>query len=271
MKHEAGSKSNEWPLGRLLGAVVAIVLMNVSFTPRANAQDADALQVLKVMSDYVASQNTISFAYDTSIEVITPELQKIQFTSSGQMLLARPNKLQASRTGGYADVEFVFDGKTFTVYGKNLNAFTQMEAPGSIDQLVDRLRADYAIETPGADLLLSRVYDELSAGVIDAKHIGRGVIDGVECEHLAFRNQDTDWQLWVEVGDRPVPRKYLIVSKTMAAAPQYEMRIKDWSANVQVNADAFAFTPPPGATNVSLESLKNIDEIPAEIVTGDRQ
>jgi hypothetical protein len=45
---------------------------------------------------------------------------------------------------------------------------------------------------PGADLLLSRVYDELMADVIDAKHIGQGVVDGVECEHLAFRNPDID-------------------------------------------------------------------------------
>ena len=43
---------------------------------------------------------------------------------------------------------------------------------------------------------------EEDANVIDAKHIGRGVIDGVECEHLAFRNLDTDWQIWIEAGAR---------------------------------------------------------------------
>jgi len=56
----------------------------------------------------------------------------------------------------------------------------------------------------------------------------RAVVDGVECEHLAFRGVDTDWQIWIETGARPVPRKYVITSKTLAGAPQYTLRIKDW-------------------------------------------
>ena len=38
---------------------------------------------------------------------------------------------------------------------------------------------------PGTDLLLTNSFDELTATTIEAKHIGQGVIDGVECEHLA--------------------------------------------------------------------------------------
>ena len=68
---------------------------------------------------------------------------------------------------------------------------------------------------------------------MEAKHIGRGVIDGVECEHLAFRNFDTDWQLWVEVGDKPIPRKMVITSKTMNNAPQYTLRVKSWKTGVE--------------------------------------
>jgi hypothetical protein len=47
----------------------------------AQAQDAD--KVLKAMSDYVTSQKSLSISFDADIEVVTPELQKIQFTSSG--------------------------------------------------------------------------------------------------------------------------------------------------------------------------------------------
>ena len=204
---------------------------SLAVTPRAQAQDAG--KIVKAMSDYVAGQKTISLTFDSDIEVVTSELQKIQFTSSGQVLLSRPDKLRATRAGGYADVELVFDGKTVTVLGKHINAFAQTDAPGTIDQLIDRLRDQYNVAMPGADLLLSRVYDELMADVIDAKHIGQGVIDGVECEHLAFRTPDTDWQLWVEIGARPIPRKYVITSKTMAGAPQYTLRIKEWRTDAR--------------------------------------
>jgi hypothetical protein len=31
------------------------------------------------------------------------------------------------------------------------------------------------------------------ADIIDAEYGGLGAVDGVECEHLAFRGRDTDW------------------------------------------------------------------------------
>ena len=100
----------------------------------------------------------------------------------------------------------------------------------------------------------------MTSDVIDAKHIGRGVIDGVECEHLAFRDLDTDWQIWIEVGARPIPRKYVITSKAEAGAPQYTLRIKDWGTDVP--ADAFAFKPPQDAKKIAFDALANIDEVP---------
>ena len=123
---------------------------------------------------------------------------------------------------------------------------------------------------PGADLILSNVYDALSEGVLEAKHIGRGVIDGHECEHLAFRNNEVDWQIWVQLGDRPIPRKYVITSKAVAGAPQYTLLIKDWKAG-GVPDDAFAFSPPADAKKVDFKELKEMDEVPAGTVIGGSQ
>ena len=127
---------------------------NIAHGRYPNAQAQDAGKVLKAMTDYVTSQKIISITYDTDIEVITNDLQKIQFASSGQMLLNRPDKIRGSRVGGYADVELVFDGKMLTVLGKNLNAFMQTDAAGTVDQLVDRLRSEFSVAVPGADLIV---------------------------------------------------------------------------------------------------------------------
>jgi len=223
------------------------------------------------MSDYVSSQKTIELAFDSDIEVITPQLEKIQFTNSGEALLSRPDKLAAHRVGGYADVALHFDGKTASVFGKHINGYAQFEAPGSVDQLIHALRAGHGIAVPGADLLLSNSYDVLVAGVKETKHIGRGVIDGRECEHLAFRNFDTDWQLWVEVGEKPIPRKLVITTKTMNSAPQYTLRVKSWKTGVQPAADAFAFVPPAGAKKLSPDALIELDELPPGAQEGGNQ
>jgi hypothetical protein len=248
----------------MIGVVVAA---NFAFATISRAQD-DAAKLLKTMSDYVAIQKTISATFDSTIEVITPELQKLQFTSSGQVSLSRPGKLRATRTGGYADVELVFDGKTATIFGKNINAYAQIDAPGSIDELIDRLQGQTSMELPGADLLLSNAYAVLMSDVIDAKHIGQGVINGVDCEHLAFRDADTDWQIWIEIGPHPIPRQFIITSKAVTGGPQYTLRIKDWKTDAAVGGDTFVFSPPADAKKVDVSALSGIDEIPPGVVVG---
>lgn len=256
----------------LLAMLASALVATLAIAPAgAQAQESDAKAVLKAMSDYVSSQKTIELTFDSDIEVITPQLEKIQFTNSGEVLLSRPDKLRAHRLGGHADVAMVFDGKAVSIYGKHINGYAQFEAPGSVDQLFEALRAGHGVALPGADLLLSNSYDVLVAGVQEAKHIGRGVIDGRQCEHLAFRNFDTDWQLWVEAGEKPIPRKLVITSKTINNAPQYTLRVKDWKTDVKPAPDAFAFTPPAGAEKLSSDSLIELDELPPGAPEGGNQ
>ena len=218
--------------------------------------------VLKSMSDYVGSQKTIELTFDSDIEVITPQLEKIQFTNSGEALLSRPDKLRAHRVGGYSDVTLFFNGKTVSIFGKSANAYAQFKVAGTVDQLIEALRSGHGIALPGADLMLSNSYEVLVADVMEAKYMGRGVIDGVECEHLAFRNADTDWQLWVEVGDRPIPRKMVITSKTVNGAPQYTLRVKSWKTGGEHAPETFAFVPPAGMKKLKPDQLVDLDELP---------
>jgi hypothetical protein len=241
--------------------ISSVLATSVWLVCQASAQaGGDAEKLLKSMSDYVASQKAISVTYDSDIEVITSRLQKIQFTSSGQVQLSRPDKLRATRTGGYRDVEIVFDGKVLTVNNKDGKDYAQIEAAGTAEELVDVLREKHGVVAPGADLLLTNVFNVMMNDVVEAAVIGKGVIDGVECDHLAFRNIETDWQIWIEAGTKPIPRKYVITSKGIGEAPQYTLRIKDWKTDVA--ADAFAFKPDPAAKKIALGELGDIDEVP---------
>ena len=253
----------------MLAAVLAATF--AAAPARAKPQGDDAKSILKAMADYVGSQKTIELTFDSDIEVITPELEKIQFTNSGEALLSRPDKLRAHRVGGYSDVEMFFDGKTVSIFSKQINSYAQFDAPGSVDNLIEVPRSGHGVALPGADLLLSNSYDALVAGVREAKHIGRGVIDGVECEHLAFRNFDTDWQLWVEVGDKPIPRKLVITTKTLNNAPQYTLRVKKWKTGIKPAGNAFKFTPPAGAKQLSPDALIDLDELPRSATEGENQ
>jgi hypothetical protein len=157
----------------VLSAALALMLGLGGALSWATADEADARNMFRVMSGHMAAQKAISFQFETVLEVVTTDKQKLALASSGKVTLNRPDKIRVTRTGGFADVEFLFDGKTLTLLGKTENVYGQVEVPGTIDHLVDELR-DKGRPVPGADLLLSNVYDQLMPNVVDVKDLGSG-------------------------------------------------------------------------------------------------
>jgi hypothetical protein len=143
--------------------------------------------------------------------------------------------------------------------------------PGTVEHLVDELREKLHKPIPGADLLLPNVYDALMADVVDVKDLGSGVIGGTECDHLAFRNKDVDWQIWIAQGKQPYPCRYVVTANQVDQAPQYSIQIRDWKTGNDVAADDFAFKNATGAKKADIADLKDIDELPAHFAVGGGQ
>jgi hypothetical protein len=243
-----------------LAVVATAGITNIS---AARADAADAKNLLKAMSDYLAAQKAISFDYDVDLELVSTQQQKIALASSGSLILNRPDKVHLTRKGGFANAEMVFDGKTLTLLGKNTNLYAQVEAPGTIDQLVDALRDKYHRPVPAADLLISDPYKELMSEVNDVKDLGSGVIHGVECDHLAFRTKEVDWQIWIAQGARPYPCRYVITSKKVTGWPQYTIDIWAWKTGAEVASDGFKLEIPTGAKQLTPGEVAELNEIPA--------
>jgi len=256
-------------LHRLPGVVLPLIALLV-IPMGVTADEEDAKRLLKAMSDYLAAQQAISFDYDATLEVITKDKQKLALASSGSAVLNRSDKIRATRFSGFADVEMSFDGKTLTLLGKNLNIYAQQDVPGTIDHLIDELRK-HNRPLPAADLLLSDPYEALMLDVVDVKDLGSGVIGGVECDYLAFRAKEVDWQIWIAQGERPYPCRYAITSKFMDGEPQYSIQIKDWKTGEEVAATDFGFKNATDAKKVDLKDLKGTDELPEHFTIGDAQ
>jgi hypothetical protein len=263
---------------RVLGAT-AVVLAAVAFGMwSANAQEvpsapastttannprihSDARDLLKAMSDFMSSHPKLSFAYQSTIEAVSDDMQKLQFVSSGNVVVNRPDKIRVTRTGGLVDSELVFDGSMLSILGKNINAYAQIEEKGTLDDVSDRL-GEAGLEPPGADLLATDSFDALMNGVTDAKRIATAHVQGVECEFIAFRKDDVDFQLWIAKGGRPVPMRYVITSKLLGQAPQYTIETRDWKFGDEVAAADFSFTPPGSAKKVDLTEVSMFNELP---------
>ena len=244
-------------------ALAASVAGAMMISASARADEAQAKALFKAMSDYLAAQNAISLDYDSYLEIVTTQDQKVGLASSGSLTLNRPDKIRATRTGGFADVELVFDGKTATLIGKNANLYAQADVPGTIDHLVDELRDKYHRPLPAADLLMSNAYEQLMPLVKDAKDLGSGVIRGVECDHLAFRTEEVDWQIWIAQGARPYPCRYVITNTKVAGWPQYTIDVRTWKTGADVASESFKAAIASGAKKLGPIELTDFDELPA--------
>ncbi len=232
------------------------------------ADETDAKRILKAMSDYMGAQESLSFEFDATLEVVTHDEQKLALASSGTVTLIRPDKIRFARSGGFADVEMSFDGKTLTLVGKNHNLYTQIDVLGTIDHLVDELKDKYNRPLPAADLLMSNSYDELMRDVIDVKDLGSGVIGGIECDYLAFRTKEVDWQIWIAQGDSPFPYRYVITSKLLNHGPQYTIQLRNWKTGGDVVEPDFNFKNSTKADKVELKDLKGTDSLPDHFKKG---
>ena len=243
---------------------VPLLLFSVPGTADTTAIDPDADKILQSMSSYLGSLSSFSMKANIENEIVSDEGQKLQLSSFAGIAIERPGKMHITRKGTFADVEMVYDGKTFTLHSKGPNTYIQRNASGTVDDAIRLIEFETGLDAPGADLLFTDSYSILKSGVTRGEYFGTTMVDGVECHHLAFRENRVDWQLWVKVGSEPLPMKYVITSKWITAAPQYTVRIHDWNTKAQISASRFTFSAPKGARRIDGISFNEMGEVKTE-------
>jgi hypothetical protein len=86
--------------------------------------------------------------------------------------------------------------------------------------------------------------------------LGSVAVLGVSCEHLVFTQDRIDWQIWIENGARPVPRKFVITYKDEPDSPQYTAIFSNWDFATKLPDFVFKFEPPAGATKIKVKEIK---------------
>jgi hypothetical protein len=212
--------------------------------------DPQAQRLLKASTDFLASQQRFSADTRNTLEVVLKSGQKIEFNHLARVSVQRPNQLRAERSGDLVDQVFVYDGKTLTLFNPGDNVFAQAAAPDTLEAMMEFARTRLDIVAPAGDLIARNAYDILMDGVTDGFVVGKAVIEGVRCDHLAFRAPHVDQQVWVQEGAQPLPRRFVITTRDLPNAPQFAITMTGWNLQPAFNAQTFSFTPPAGAKKV---------------------
>jgi len=220
-------------------------------TAATPAIDPKAVAALEKMGKYLRTLKNFELKGDTTLEVVDDSGQKLQFPGTVQYQVRPPTGMKLTVKTDRKEREFFYDGKTFTVYGPKNKYYASVDAPPTLHGLIEVARDQYGIELPLPDLFLWGTPDAPTSALTGARFIGPARIDGTVTEQYAFRQDGVDWQLWLEQGDKPLPRRLVITTTDDPAQPQYAADLT-WNTNATFKDSAFTFVPPKDAARIQL-------------------
>jgi hypothetical protein len=208
--------------------------------------DPLALQVLRATTDSLKSAPSFSFRAITSRERLGSNGQIITFVRQSEVTVFRPDKLRVRTTGEHESLDFYFNRGAVILYAPDQKLYAPINTEPTLDLAVDRIE-ERNIQLPMSPFFRSGPYQVLTEGLIGAAVIGRIQLSGKIFHHLVFLEKDTEWQLWVEAGLRPTPRRAQIVYKGMEREPRVVVDFLDWNLSANPPPAFFVFQKPAGA------------------------
>ena len=212
----------------------------------------EAIDALKQMGAYLRTLKTFSVTADITVDEVLLSGQKIQVSGENTVTVRRPDRLKGTVRKDETDIdrEFYYDGKTFTIYGKNVKYYASAPAPATIAALFDAVTERFGVDIPLADLFAWSTDKSKMQDITSALHIGPARVGGVMTDHYAFRQEGIDWQVWIEQGKTRLPRKFVITTMDEEGQPQYVSVLK-WNLSPAINDKMFTFVPPKDAHRIT--------------------
>jgi len=225
--------------------------------PQVAAQlvDPAAVQALRAMGAHLQTLTQFRVSTQVTGERVLADGQKLQHSARANLSVARPNRLHVRMDSARTQRELFFDGKVATLYTPQKKYYSLVPFAGEIGGLMVLLRDRYGMQAPLSDLFAFGTPEAPLDNIESAMSVGQDFVGDDLCDHYAFRQAGLDWQIWIQAGRAPLPRKIVITSRADEARPQ-SVSVIDWNLKPRFADTAFKFTPPRGSTQVELVPLK---------------
>lgn len=234
-----------------LGVILVTATVSLGDAPAGkSAINPVATEILKRMTDYLGTEKQFRVKTENTLEYLLDSGHRIDIGVSADVIISRPNKLRAERHGKLVDQIFFYDGKELTLYNTETGFYATEPVPDTYKALFQHMAESFGFGVPISDLILKEAYTLLMEEVNLAAFLGRNTINGVMCDQLLFSRPGVDFQVWVAVGDKPVPCKYVVTDTASPDRLSIRTRLYDWDFSPLVQDADFAFTPPEGAQKI---------------------
>ena len=244
----------------LLAGGIAVMPTFAAEKPKSTAApaiDPAALQAASRMGAYLRSLQSFEVISSASLEeVIDEKGTKTTTQVTGAYKVRRPDAFVVDVTSAKKARRFIYDGKSFTVFAPKVGYFATVSAPATIDQTVDVIYETYGIILPLADLFYWGTDASPTDSVTSAKRLGQDKVGGVDTDHYAFAGPGLSWEVWIQRGDTPLPRKMRIITVDDPAKPTFTADLT-WTTPVTFAPDTFTFK---SATDAKPIAMAEVDQ-----------
>jgi hypothetical protein len=227
-----------------------------ALTPEAASAKGDSL--LREMSTNLGALQT--FAY-TAAEVREDVRNgaTVQKRATRRIVMRRPSALTFTSTGDAGEAAAWYDGTHVTVVSHHDKVWARGPMPPTLDEALDFLSAEYAIQMPTADLLYASPYDAVMTPDTTGGWVDVQTINNAPCDHLAYRQQAVDWEIWLSA-ERRLPCQARIVYKNEPGQPTVTVTYSNLELSPVVTDDTFAAKIPDGYQRIKIMRHATVDD-----------
>ncbi|HVU51275.1 MAG TPA: DUF2092 domain-containing protein [Polyangia bacterium] len=245
--------------GRALAGALLLAGLGAPATwadaPKPPAIDPAAIAALQRMGTFLRGLQALEVQSETTTDDVLPSGQKVEYQGTVDLKARRPNRLAVDVRSDRRNERIFYDGTTFTVFQPTVGYYASFAAPPTLGELVDVLEQKYGVDLPLADLFRLGTNEGQLAQIRGATLVGTSTVKGSACSHYAFHQADVDWELWIQDGAQPLPRKLVITTTTEKSQPQHTS-VLSWNLSPNLEDQMFVFTPPPGSQRIEFDVTK---------------
>jgi hypothetical protein len=217
--------------------------------------DQRADELMRAMSARLARATSFTVEAEEVYDEVPEQSPRQQLVSTRRVAVRRPDRFAGDATGDAVNRSFFYDGRTLSVYDKEQNVWASGTVPPAIDGALDWAFDQTGTVIPLADFVYADPYARMMGSVQRGVYLGVHDVGGVPCHHLSFEQATIDWQIWIDVGRDPLPRKLVIAYKTEDEVPQYTVTLRKWDFQAKVPDTLFTFAPPATATRIEVPAM----------------
>jgi hypothetical protein len=232
-------------------AIVAGVLLAAATVARGEQNVAAAR--IEAMANFLAKAPRLGVAADCTYDVVQGSGQKIEFGERRVMTLRRPDRarVEVTRRDGHRR-GLVFDGAQLTAFDLDQKVYATVARPGTLDAALDYYTQDLAMRLPLRELFAADLPQKLKKDLASARLVGEETIGGVATDHVAFRGETADVQVWIARDGDPLPQRLVITYRMSEGQPQFAAEFHAWTLAPEVPDSTFTFVPADGARKIPI-------------------